>query len=216
MNFARGSLPRLFAAALLTPTLPFLLGVALIVGSSALRSQSIFGPLPFRIWPFLSGLALVWLAISAAFAVHGLVLRALKKTRLRHHMFWALVLTAIPVLIPLVELVDLLISAGRTPEVTEDGVVVVENPYGCYEMFRQGVLSGSVTMSLWASAAAATFKWMTYGFDRDTPVTTGWKIAGAIYVLVLVVDFLGAFGQMSGAYPGWMDLLSNLCAYTIS
>jgi hypothetical protein len=212
MNIARGSLPRLFVAALLTPIVPFILSVALVAGVSALRSQSIFGPYPFRTGTFLSALALVWLTISAAFAVYGLVLRALKRTRLRHHMYWALVLAAIPVLIALVELVDFLVSAGRPPEMTEDGAVVVENPYGCYEMFRHGGVSGPVTMALWASAAAATFKWMTYGFDRDTPATTGWKIAGAIYVFVLVVDFLGAFGQMSGAYSGWTDLLSNLCA----
>ena len=57
---------------------------------------------------------------------------------------------------------------------------------------------------------------LTYGFDRDAPAKTGWKIAGCLYILALVIDFVGIFGQMSGAYPGLTDLLSKLCAYKIS
>jgi hypothetical protein len=209
MNLARGSLPRLFAAALLAPVVPLILGLAWAAVWSTLTSQQIFGQMP----PW-DGLILFWLAIAAATAAFSLVLRALKKTRLRHHLLFALAIGAIPVVITLAVWIARMISAADGPKLTEDGFAVIDNPYGfCYELlFRRGTLNLQVTLAMWASVMAAVTKWMIYGFDRDSPTTTRWKIAGVAYVLALVVDFLGTFGQMSGAYPGWSDLLSKLCA----
>lgn len=206
MNLARGSLPRLLATALLAPVVPLVLGLAWAAVWSTLTSQQIFGQMPR--W---DGLILFWLAIAAAAAVFSVALRAVKKTRLRHHLLFSLAVAAIPVVITIAMLIDQMISAAGGPNLTEDGLVVVENPYACQEFFRRGTLNLQVTLALWASIMAAVIKWMIYGFDRDKPATTGWKIAGAAYVLALAVDFLGTFGQMSGAYPGWTDLLSKLC-----
>lgn len=198
MNFSRGSLPRLLAAALLAPpvsiVIPVVVGLLLSIGRETWSD-------PGESWvePFV-----LWMLISLGVAVAAWVLRRLGKTRLRHHLLLAVAIGAVPIVWILLEFVSLISM--------DPGEVAIEMPYPCIELFRHETLNlvGAVTTALTLGVIGAVFKWLAYGLDHKT-TSMGWKIAGGVFVLALVTDMLAPVAMVTGAFPSWYSL-SKFCA----
>jgi hypothetical protein len=201
MNLAVGSWRRFALAALLAPAAPLVL-----LGAVMFFSRSGFPPRLF----------VLWLVLIPAIAVIGLSLRAWGKTRLRHHLIAALG-TGIAFTLGVL-LLELVRGWSRTLEAAPSArlgsidaapPVEVHNPYACQmsRAFDDGFVV--LWMLLLFGASLVTYKWLYLGNDTR-PVTRGWRIAGGVYLVALLVgltDLVVTARVPSAGIGSWVQQL---------
>ena len=56
------------------------------------------------------------------------------------------------------------------------------------------------------------FKWLAYGFSRES-VALVWKIAGTAYILLLVLVMIEPFNYSYQGIPAWTHWVQQSCEY---
>jgi hypothetical protein len=201
-----GSLPFWGRFALAAAVSPLIVAVILfITGTMAALA---YGAEPWANWsPSIPAILGYWLMITAAVAAGGAILWKLGKVELRHHLLLALLIGAVPILSSLLDFLAVL-SLSRDP----GNASTV--PYPCAELLRHETfdLPGAVEVAMFVSLLALAFKWLAYGFSRES-ATLVWKIAGTAYILVLALVMLEPFHYSYQGIPAWSNWVQQFCEY---
>lgn len=214
MNFARGSYPRIAAAALLSPAL---LAILLLAADLALL-------LVYRTQPWSNPRSVVlvllwWSGAAVVLVAIGIILRKLGTTRLRHHLLAGLTIGAIPLIGTLTQFFS---AVSHRADATAQGPVAgadvfIMVPYPCAELVRQETfdLPGAVHMMLSASLLASIYKWLAHGMTGEATTPT-WKVASGVYIVVWVLYLIEPLHYIYRSIPSWTGWVWKTCDYLFS
>jgi hypothetical protein len=194
---------RFALAAVVSPVI-----VAIVLFITEFVAALAYGNEPWAIEsPSIAAIPGHWVMVTAAIAVGGAILWKLGKVQLRHHLLLALLIGVMPVATSLLDFLAVL-SLNRDP----GSVLTVPHP--CGELVRHETLDlpGAVHVALFTSLLAPAFKWLAYGFSSENTALV-WKIAGATYILVVVLVMIEPFHYSYQGIPAWSHWVQQFCEH---
>ena len=182
--------------------------VAIVLFITGTMAALAYGAEPWANWsPSIAAILVHWLMVTAAIAAGGALLWKLGKVQLRHHLLLALLIGAVPIVTSLLDFLAAL-SLSRDPGNAST------LPYPCVELMRHETfdLPGAVQVTMFISLLALAFKWLAYGFSRESAALV-WKIAGATYILVVVLVMIEPFHYSYQGIPAWSHWVQQFCEH---